>query len=87
MEINRALLKLGKEIDNDASERPLYMENKFVTVDGFEVGYYIEKKKVQWFVDSPQISIVTFNKDDVSDLLNAFAEAQKKIEDLMAGNK
>lgn len=35
---------LKAEVEKDIAANPDYLENKFVTVDGFQVGYYVSKE-------------------------------------------
>ena len=51
VEVNNAFEKFFKEVDADCVLKPDYMENKFITEDGFGIGYYIEKGKAHWFFD------------------------------------
>lgn len=39
------------EVDKDLSHNPDYLENKFTPVDGFQMGYFISKNKVMWFLN------------------------------------
>jgi hypothetical protein len=50
IEVLKALKALQNEVNNDILANPDYLENKFVTVDGFQVGYYIDKGTVHWYV-------------------------------------
>ena len=40
----------------DSKENPDYLENHFVTEDGFKVGYYISKGKTVWFMNLSRYS-------------------------------
>lgn len=42
------LAKLVAEADTDCSANPDYLENRFVTNDVFEIGYYVSKGKANW---------------------------------------
>ena len=42
------LAKLVAEADTGCSANPDYLENRFVTNDGFEIGYYVSKGKANW---------------------------------------
>ena len=48
-----AVQKMQTEIDADLAENPDYFENKYVTPDGFTIGYWIDssnkKSPLQWF--------------------------------------
>ena len=87
VEINKALDKLTSEVDADIASCPDYLENKFVTVDGFVVGYSVRKRDVNWYLklDSYSGSTVFVRKQSV--IIDAFKNAQAKIEELKASNK
>ena len=38
------------EVDNDVATNPDYLENKFVTSDGFQIGYYVDQGKTKWYL-------------------------------------
>ena len=48
--VNKELERLIKEVDIDISQNPDYIENKYISNDGFVIGYYIEGKKSKWFM-------------------------------------
>lgn len=82
VEINKALEKLASDVADDVSANPDYLENKFRTVDGFEVGYYVSKKEAHWFMKLERYtsSTVFFKNQDV--IIEAFKAAQAKIDEL-----
>lgn len=82
VEINKALVKLVSEVDDDIASTPDYLENKFKTVDGFEVGYFISKSKAQWFLKLERYSSSTVFVKNQSVIVEAFKNAQTKIEEL-----
>ena len=85
VEINKALTKLLSEVDADCESNPDYLENRFITDDGFRIGYYIENGKANWFVRLERYSKSTvFVKKEI--LAENFPAAQKKIEELKATN-
>jgi hypothetical protein len=49
IEIIEALQTLKQESANDLLLKPEYLENKYISDDGFEIGYYVSKKKLNWF--------------------------------------
>ena len=87
VEINKALDVLASEIDSDMASSPYYLENKFRTVDGFEIGYYISKGAVSWFMKLERYSNSTVFPSDRMSLITAFKDAQSKIEELKASGK
>ena len=46
LEVIKALKTLQSEEPKDVASNPDYLENKFITVDGFQVGYFVDKVKV-----------------------------------------
>ena len=83
IEVLKALKVLKGEVNSDITANPDYMENKFVTVDGFQVGYYVSSGKVSWY-----IKLEKYGSDNTLYLNNgeaiepAFNEAKSKIDEL-----
>ena len=50
VEINKALTKLVAEVETDCAANPDYLENRFITNDGFQIGYYVSKGKASWYL-------------------------------------
>ena len=50
LEVIKALNALKMDVDKDIAINPDYLENKYVTVDGFQVGYFVDKGKGTWYV-------------------------------------
>jgi hypothetical protein len=48
LEVIKALTPLKSEVEKDIVSNPEYLENKFTTVDGFKVGYFVSKGKATW---------------------------------------
>lgn len=70
--------------DSDISLNPDYLENKFVTEDGFQVGYYISKGKSIWYLKLEKYgsdNTVFLNLEVIEDSFNA---AMQKMEELGA---
>lgn len=86
VEINKALVKLISEVESDIATNPDYLENKFRTTDGFEVGYYISKGSAHWFLKLERYTSSTVFIKNQEVLVEAFTNAQKKIEELKAGS-
>lgn len=82
VEINKAITRLTAEVDNDCQSNPDYLENKFRTEDGFEVGYYVSKGKASWFLKLERYSSSTVFIKNKEELVTAFSNAQHKIEEL-----
>lgn len=88
VEINRALTRLISEVDTDIAKNPDYLENKFKTVDGFEIGYYVSKGQTDnWYIKLERYSKSTVFIKNKDVLVEAFSNAQKKIEELKAAEK
>lgn len=87
VEINKALTKLVAEVDADCTANPDYLENRFITNDGFEIGYYVSKGKASWYMKLERYSSSTVFIKNAESLITNFQNAQKKIEDLKAAYK
>ena len=77
VEINKALTKLVSEVESDCAANPDYLENRFITEDGFQIGYYVSKGNKSSTIFIKNAEVLTTN----------FPDAQRKIEELMAANK
>lgn len=83
LELIKALNSLKADVDGDIEKKPDYLENKFVTVDGFQIGYYASKGKAQWYVKLEKYgSDNTLFIDNIEMIQTAFNEAKSKIEEL-----
>lgn len=86
VEVLKALETLNNNTEIDKSSNANYLENKFVTEDGFQVGYYAKKGEVNWYITLEKYgSGNTVFISDVAKIVNAFTEAKNKIEKLRAG--
>ena len=83
VEINKAINTLNMEQVSDETSGVDYLENKFISDDGFEIGYYVSGKKTHWYVklERYRSSTVFFNNKET--IIETFSNAQKKIEELM----
>lgn len=83
VEVIKAIKLLKNDVEKDISENPDYLENKFTTIDGFQVGYYINKGKATWY-----IKLEKFGSDNTlfiesGDYLETiFVEGKNKIDEL-----
>lgn len=83
LEVIKAIKSLKTDVDKDISLNPDYLENKFTTTDGFQVGYYINKGKASWYLMLEKYgSDNTVFVKDGNDIETAFNEAKNKIEEL-----
>lgn len=83
LEVIKALNILKSEVNNDITENPDYLENKFITEDGFQVGYYVSNGKVSWYLKLEKYdSDSTLFIKDLASIELSFKEAKNKIEEL-----
>lgn len=83
LEILKALAVLKQSETSDLSS-PYYLESKFGTSDGFEVGYYILSGKSNWYLRLEKIGrdATIFPTGTSSDIEQIFVNAKTKIEEL-----
>lgn len=83
LEVIKALQTLKMESEKDVASNPDYLENKFVTVDGFQVGYYVTQGKSSWYLKLDKYSSDnTLFIDNVDAIEIAFNGAKAKIDEL-----
>ena len=83
LEVLKALKALQPEVEKDIAANPDYLENKFVTVDGFQVGYYVSGGKASWYVKLEKYgSDNTLFIDNGATIERAFTDAKNKIDEL-----
>jgi hypothetical protein len=83
LEAIKALSTLKGEAVKDVYSKPDYVENKFITDDGFQFGYYVTEGKSKWYLKFEQSgSDNTFFINDAQTIENSFNEAKKKIEEI-----
>ncbi|MCH5719831.1 hypothetical protein [Niabella hibiscisoli] len=83
IEVIKALKSLKSEVEKDIASKPDYLENKFITVDGFQVGYYVSGEKATWYIKLEKYgSDNTIFIKDGEDIEAPFNEARSKIEEL-----
>ena len=83
VEVNKAITALRSQVEADVALNPDYIENKFTTVDGFQIGYYVSKGKAQWFIKLEKYgsdSTVFIDNPDIIE--TAFTGAKNKIDEL-----
>ena len=79
----KALKSLRQSVAADLQSNSDYLENKFVTEDGFQVGYFVSKNKAVWYIVLEKFgsdNTVFFN--DVSVIENSLKKAQEKMRTL-----
>jgi len=85
IEVIKAIQLLIIDSVSDKILNPDYLENKFVTDDGFEVGYYVGKGKLAWYLVLEKYgSGNTVFLNNVTGIESAFSGAKQKIEELKA---
>ena len=75
-------LKTEYESYNNLNPAHDYFENYFVSDDGFRVGYYLSKGKLNWYFE--YTSGYTIYLKNIIDLESAFNNAKQKIEELQS---
>jgi hypothetical protein len=83
LEVLKALKALQPEVEKDLASKPDYLENKFITVDGFQIGYYVSDGKVSWYLKLEKFgsdNTLFIDKGEVIE--SAFNEAKNKIDEL-----
>lgn len=83
LEIIKAFNVLKTETEKDVLSNPDYLENKFTTEDGFQLGYYVSNGKLVWYIRLEKYgSDNTVFIKDVQTLEASLLEAKNKIEEL-----
>ena len=83
LEVIKAFNNLKSDVENDLTSNPNYMENKFITEDGFQLGYYITKGKATWYLRLEKYGTdKTLFIKDLENIESNFLEAKNKIEEL-----
>jgi len=82
VEINKALSVLVSEVEADCASNPDYLENKFISDDGFQVGYYVSKGSATWYMKLERYGKSTVFIKNAEAITSSFIAAQKKIEEL-----
>jgi hypothetical protein len=83
IELLKSVKVLKGEVINDIAANSDYRENKFVTVDGSQVGYYVSKGKANWYIKlEKQGSDNTLFIDNGDTIETALTDAKSKIDEL-----
>jgi len=83
IEVLKAFKTLKEEVSNDVALNPDYLENRFITEDGFQLGYFVNKGKANWVLILERYG--SGNTVFVKDLLSieqALNNAKNRIEEL-----
>lgn len=83
LEVIKALNSLKSEVETDIKNNPDYLENKFITDDGFQLGYFVSKGKATWYIKLEKYgSDSTLYIRDLEKIVSNFLEAKSKIEEI-----
>jgi hypothetical protein len=83
IEIVKAMDALLEKYNEDSKTNFDYMENKFSTEDGFQVGYYKSQKGTKWYMRLEKTgSDITVFLSDGNVLKSAFIIGKDKIESM-----
>ncbi|MDQ8014878.1 MAG: hypothetical protein REI96_20700 [Flavobacterium nitrogenifigens] len=83
LEVIKALGNLKSSVESDIALKPDYLENKFVTADGFELGYYVSEGKVRWVIHLEKYgSDNTIILNDIESVEKILMMSKSKIEEL-----
>lgn len=80
--INKALDKFIREVDADCVIETDYIENKYITENGFEIGYFVSDGKATWYMKLERENKKLVEIKDPIELSQTFHVAQKTIERL-----
>jgi hypothetical protein len=83
IEIQKAMYTLQAESESDRSISDRYIENKFVTEDDFQLGYYVSNGKINWYMMLTRFGDgnTIFLRDENS-VVNLINDAIQKIESM-----
>ncbi len=80
MEVIKALKLLNIEVVKDAALNADYLENKFISEDGFQVGYYVSGGAAKWYINIDKYGTDnTLFIDSSKDISDAFEGAVAEI--------
>ena len=83
IDLTKALDVLESELPADVAADPDYLENRYITEDGFRLGYLIQKTKATWYLmldDKGSDNAIFVSAP--STIRAALLEAKAKIEEL-----
>jgi hypothetical protein len=86
LQVIKALSALKTDSEKDVTMNPDYLENKFVTEDGMELGYYVKAGKSRWYMRLEKYgSDSTIFINELQTIEDSLTEAKNKIDQLKAG--
>lgn len=77
--INTAITKFKTDVEQDIASGASYVEQTYVTSEGFHVGYRVSEGKASWFFKMSPKDPEVFAKA-VENIVDAFANAQKELD-------
>jgi len=83
LEITKAFAKLKSSLESDIATNPDYLENKFISEDGFQLGYYVKGSKSTWYVKLDRYgsdNTIYLNTPEIIE--TSLNEGKAKIEEL-----
>lgn len=86
LQVIKALSALKADSEKDVTINPDYLENKFVTEDGVQLGYYVKSGKSRWYMRLEKYgSDSTIFMNELQTIEDSLTEAKNKIDQLQAG--
>lgn len=83
IETQKALSNLKIQAEKDWETSSDYLENKFITDDGFQIGYYVSKGKTVWYIKLEKYdSESTLFLKDPESIESIFQLGKEKVETL-----
>ena len=83
LDVIKAMEVLESEVSVDLQSNPDYLENKYTTIDGFQIGYYVSGGKATWYIRLERFgSGNTLFLNDGGEILQSMETAKSKIEEL-----
>jgi hypothetical protein len=83
LELIKALSTLKADAEKDLAINPEFIEKKFISVDGFHIGYYIRKGSMTWYLKLEKYgSDNTLIIDNGEKIEKVFNDAKTKIDEL-----
>lgn len=77
-----AALKILKQQSVEDEGKTHYIENKFITDDGFRIGYYTTKGKIQWFMKLERYASRSTIWPDLDKIESYLSQAKQKITEI-----
>ena len=83
LDVIKAMEVLQSEVSDDLQSNPDYLENKYTTIDGFQIGYFVSEGRAIWYIQLERFaSGNTLFLNDGDGILQSMETAKSKIEEL-----